>query len=98
MMRTVAAGTAPGSAPESCCGRAYTVLDLGFARGMFEVGASEAQGSNSSSVAEAGAKAQLQLQLQHLWLKGLSQGPAAAGATSVDQADVWVLLSWAFKW
>lgn len=63
---------------------ADTVLDLAFARGLLDL---SGQGGGRKS----------QLQVQHLRLRGLAQGPGAAGASSLRSPDSWTLLGWAFR-
>jgi hypothetical protein len=61
-----------------------TVLDLSFARGLLDM---SGQGGGKGS----------QLQVQHLRLRGLAQGPGAAGASSLQLPALWTLLGWAFR-
>jgi hypothetical protein len=63
---------------------ADTVLDLSFARGLLDT---SGQGGDKKG----------QLQVQHLRLRGLAQGPGAAGASSLQLPDSWTLLGWAFR-
>eukprot|EP00878_Enallax_costatus_P023720 GHUV01025257.1.p1 GENE.GHUV01025257.1~~GHUV01025257.1.p1 ORF type:complete len:369 (+),score=91.73 GHUV01025257.1:959-2065(+) len=58
------------------------VLDMGYARSLLAL-PRDAQAD--------------QVQVQHLVLKGLAQGPAAAVATSLAFPDVWTILAWAFN-